>query len=446
MKKIYLVISIFLLAVSLIGCFENPVDDQPIDQNPPNEDKLLTDKIAPLLSFVNASKQNVTINQYSEYDINEGLKALDNLEGDISHKIQADLGDFDINKPGTYEIVYYVLDTAGNISNQLIKVITVKEVFMLIEKYPVFNGAIPGEAKAPNKPNVFQGAFYHRVFSSRDKWVGMEGEFTIPMPDINRYQGSFNTSLNMDPFAKNLDNPSIYMGGNASLESDVGLSLKTVLVKNASGSNVISTGSYAFRPFWRYITYQNYDIGTYDRENGRYYAVSTASAESNKTKNMIGNWDYLDTQYYYLPGDRVRMILFSPKAGYLQLQIEVIEKSSLPYSVNVRKENGWKDPENFISPMFSSPGHGTSDVEFKRVNAIDQVSNEGKPVISTTSKVGEMIWHNTYLHRNINGVLYRVPLNLTRGNTISAPIKEHFTITDINPQTGGQSVTIHPIS
>ena len=72
------------------------------------------------------------------------------------------------------------------------------------------------------------------------------------------------------------------MGGNATFESDVGLSLSTVLVKSPGGDMGISVGSYAFRPFWRYITTNNYDIGGYDRANGRFYAVSSPSTGTTK--------------------------------------------------------------------------------------------------------------------------------------------------------------------
>ncbi|WP_264229989.1 DUF5011 domain-containing protein [Acholeplasma laidlawii] len=445
MKKIYTFIIMALFVFILIGCTTNETPPDITPEPDPEEEKILNDKIAPILSFTDSSKKNVTVKQNSDYDMFEGLHAIDNLEGDITIKIEVDLGDFNIEKPGFYELVFFVSDRAGNVSNLLIKEVTVIQVYQLIERYPIYTDVIADEKPAPGPLPVFQGAYYHRVSTAKDKWVGIEAEFTLPMPDINRYQTSYNDSLNMDPNSRNLDNPSIYMGGQASHESDVGLSLKTVLVKSSGGSMAVSVGSYAFRPFWRYISSYDYDIGGYDRANGRYYAVSSASAQSTKTKNMIGNWDFMDTQYYYLPGDRLRMVLYAPKPGYLQLQIEVIEKSTLQYSIDVRAYNEWKDPENFISPVFASPGHGgTVDALFKRVNAIDQVANEGKPVHPTTSLVNEMVWHNVYLHRNINGTMYRVVMNESRTTSMSAPQASYFTTSAIDHVTGGQTVKIHP--
>ncbi|VEU82204.1 hypothetical protein [Acholeplasma hippikon] len=444
MKKIYLILSICLLSLSLIGC--NPKENidpvvPPIDETDPDKE-LLEDKIAPILQFTQSTYRTARINQYTtDFNIFEGLQALDNLEGDISSRIEADLGDYDVTVPGEYEVFFFVQDLAGNVSNFVSKKITVVEYYFLVEKYPIFTGIIPNESAKPDKQKVFAGAYYHKVYSSKDYWLGIEAEFTLPMFDINRYNGQHDDRLPIDPSVKNLDNPSIYMGGHAWNESDVGLSLSLTVLKN--GSTTI--GSYAFRPFWRYITNRDYDIGGYDRANGRYYAVSNASG-NNQTKNLFGNWDYLFTEYYYLPGDRLRMILYSPKPGYLQLQIQVIEKSTLPYSVQIREENGWKDPADFKSPAFSSPEHGslTTKVEFKRVNAIDQSGNEGKPNIPTTSQVFDMVWHNTYLLRKIDGQMYRVVMNETRANFTNGPADSHFTTSGIDPVTGGETVRIHP--
>ncbi|PKK86709.1 MAG: hypothetical protein CVV63_04070, partial [Tenericutes bacterium HGW-Tenericutes-8] len=82
--------------------------------------------------------------------------------------------------------------------------------------------------------------------------------------------------------------------------------------------------------------------------------------------------------------------------------------------------------------------------EFKRVNAIDQVANEGKPAVPTTTSVGEAIWHNTYLYRNIDGITYRVPMNDTRIGVMNCPLVTQFTSTGIDALTGGETVSIHP--
>ena len=440
MKRIILILTLCIFVTGLVACQSTPTPDP--DPTPdPNEELLLNDKIAPLLSFIDASKRNVSVPQNGDFNIFEGLRAFDNLEGDISHKIEVDIVNFDISTPGTYEVIFFVTDRAGNASNFIYKTITVTPVYSILAKHPIYTEVIMNEVGAPTPPSCFQGAYYHKVFSSKDYWTGIEAEVTLPMPDINRYESSYNDSLDIDPNARNLDNPSLYMGGHALTESDVGLSLKTALFRNSSGVNAISVGSYAFRPFWRYITTHSYDAGTYDRPNGRFYSVSCTG--SGTTKNCIANWDFQDTQYYYLPGDHVRMIIYSPKPNWLQLQIEVIEVSTLPYSVGVRTFNGWKQPESFISPIFPSSGHGDMKAEFKRVNAIDQVANEGKPAQASTTVVREAVWHNTYLYRKINGLIYRVPMNINRAAVMNCPLASQFLSSGIDALTGGETVSIY---
>lgn len=437
--KYFKFIIIFLSLFLLFSCVENNEED-PVIEEP--------DKIAPLITL-DKNYEEVSINQNEDINVEEfllmGLKAIDNIDGNITNKIIVGAPDFDISIPGEYIIFYHVYDSSNNRSEVVMKKITVKEHYGLIASYPVYQNAIDGENLNVVPQLLFGGAWYHKVVSSVDKWVGIEGIITLPQMEIKRYEGNFKSDVDVDFNSRNLDNPSIYLGGNASYESDVGLSLSKVLIKNNLGQMVLSTGSLAFRPFWRYITTPgelNKDLGGYDLENNRRYAVGSTNASET---NMIANWYYGDTEYYYLPGDKLRIIVYSPKPNFLQLQIEVIEKSSLPYSVDLRETNGWKDPENFLSPIFPSTNHGSNkNAEFKRVNAIDQVANEGKNAIMTESNVKEAIWEGVYLHRVIDGILYRVPFNEIRSNTLSAPDKKYFTYTKIDELTGGSTVIIHP--
>jgi hypothetical protein len=141
------------------------------------------------------------------------------------------------------------------------------------------------------------------------------------------------------------------------------------------------------------------------------------------------------------------MIVYVPEEGKMQLQIEVLEVSTLPESVEMREKYGWKDPEDFLSPIFTSPGHGTGmDAEFKRVNAIDQVSNEGGTAIFGDTLISGIIWHETYLYREIDGTLYRVPMSEDRRGVTNAPYDEYFDVDfeGLESSLGGERVTIHP--
>lgn len=430
MKKFLTIIILFLGIFILVGC---------------EEEEVIVDDIKPLI-FIESNSNIVYINQNTTENIDdlllEGVSAIDNIDGNITDKIIVDSRDLDINVPGEYQVYFYVLDSSNNQSDTKHKTVIVQPVYTILNPYKIYIDEIVGERPKPAPQTVFNGAWYHKVESSTDYWLGIEGTITLPEVEIKRYlDDKYNKDLMVDPNGKNLDNPSIYMGGHASSESDVGLSLKQVEYIRG-GNKVISNGSYAFRPFWRYITTVDKDIGTYDLANGRRYAVSSANQAQT---NMIGNWYFGDTQFYYLPGDKLRMILYSPRLNFMQLQIEVIEKSTLPSSIKIREDNGWEEPADFISPEFRSTGHGgTTLARYKRVNAIDQSGNEGKPIILTNSNVKEAIWESVYLYRKIENEMYRVPFNDRRSSSLSAPYDNNFTYSKINNLTGGQTIIIHP--
>jgi len=397
---------------------------------------LMNDTVKPKLRIL-ASESSVRINVGEEYDLMSGIYGTDNLEGDITHRIQIDLGGYDPNVPGVYELTYTLSDSAGNEAKTVTRKMTVYDASILTAP-PIYSDTIKGEILNPADPAVYGGAWYHKVVSSKDAWVGIEATVTLPEVSLTRYKDKYDSTLAVDPGAVNLDNPSVYLGGNALSESDVGLSYSRALV-DVDGQ-VLSKGCIAFRPFWRYITSTGKDEGGYDVHDGE-YAVSASG------NNCIANYHWRYTEYYYLPGDKLRIIIYIPEAGKMQLQIEVIEKSTLPYSVAIREEYGWNDPADFKSPVFSSPGHGTGiNAEYKRVNAIDQVANEGGTAIATQSEVTGAVWHETYLYRIIGGTLYRVPMSEDRCGVRNAPDDSRFTVTyeGVDRDNGGEIVSIHP--
>ena len=386
---------------------------------------------------INKSVREVTIKKGEAFDLMNGVTAKDDVDGKIVHRVEINDGGFDPNVPGVYTIGYFVTDSAGNAAEAVFRTITVMETEAMAAP-PLWEGVIEGEKKNPAKPALFGGAWYYKVVSSKDKWVGIEATVTLPEIDINRYNGSYDDSLAADPGVKNLDNPSVYLGGHAETESDVGLSFSRALTDVKSGT--LSTGNIAFRPFWRYITDEDQDVGGYDAHGGEY----AVSANGN---NCIANYHWRYTEYYYLPGDQLRIIVFSPEPGKMQLQIEVLAVSTLPSSVEIREKYGWNAPADFLSPIFTSPGQGTGmDAEFKRVCAIDQSGNEGGTAIATETLVKGVIWHETYLYREIDGTLYRVPMSEDRRAAIGAPYADRFTVTHdgVDSSKGGEVVTIHP--
>lgn len=425
---------LILLAMLASGCAKNAASES--SSSEPSDQTESTQSTVDKRPTIDIQSTDVTIRKGDTYDLLDGVTGSDDVDGDITDRIVIDDGGFDPDTTGKYTVTYSLTDSAGNTAVSKRRTITVKEAVM--QSPPLWTDAIDGEKLNPQAPAALGGAWYHKVVSSKDKWVGIETVVTLPAFDIERYSGDYDSSLPADPSAKNLHNPSVYLGGCAWSESDVGLSLSLALTD--ASSQTISKGSIAYRPFWRYITSENQDAGGYDVHGGE-YAVSANG------KNCIANYHWRYTEYYYLPGDKLRMIVYSPAPDKLQLMIEVLEASTLPASVEMRKTYGWKEPADFISPIFQSPGHGTGmDAEFKRVNAIDQSGNEGGQTIPTETEVGNIIWHETYLYREIDGVLRRVPMNENRRGVTSAPDEAYFTVSyeGVDSSLGGEVVSIHP--
>lgn len=293
---------------------------------------------------------------------------------------------------------------------------------------------IENETGKPKAPNCFLGAWYHKQFSSKDHWLGIEGTITLPKVDIKRFNE-----------VKNLDTPSIYMGGHAKYESDVGLSYMTGIIEK-DGVSEVTKGGIAFRPFWRYISDQHddIDVGSYDYENRRFYNASNLTPNQS-TSNCYAHYSGKYTEYYYLPGDKVKIVVTYPKKDFMQLKIEVLEVSTYPETIQKRKDLNWKEPVTFVSPLFSSPqDNETNLIEFKRVNAIDQSGNEGNPTINTKTEIRDAIWHSVYLYREIDGEVVKVPFNNERSAVMNCPTVKGFEIQEIDARTGGSVISIIP--
>jgi hypothetical protein len=291
---------------------------------------------------------------------------------------------------------------------------------------PLYTGTIENEAPKPGTPNCFPGAIYRKVVSSKDYWLGIEATITLPQftPDPERYD---DTKQNYY-----LDNSSIYMGGHSYYESDVGIAW---MIGHTDGTSAqISRSGIAFRPFWRYITTQ----------------------EQCTNNNCYRNANVSDYEYYYYPGDQIRMSVFSPRPGYMQMRIELISLTTNPDYVNKRSEYGLEENFNrvFLTPEFPSAGMGELKSEFKRVNAIDQVANEGKPTLNTNAKVIDAIWHEVYLYREIEDTVYKVPMTEDRtasmfcpiGTNVNGDFSNTFTVSyeGVDKALGGEVTTLDP--
>ena len=292
----------------------------------------------------------------------------------------------------------------------------------------VWTETIEGEVNPPIVPKCFLGAWYRKVFSSKDYWLGIEGTITLGefIPDEKRFGYDNRVS-----YKRYLDSPSIYMGGFSLTESDAGLGLMSGYeYENQDIEINYGTPKIAYRPFWRYIYSEVVDVA------------------GNVERNNVNSWNTSDPRhfdFYYFPGDKIKMSVYAPIKNYLQLRIELIEKTKIEKYVKIRNRfNLKRHNRTFYSPLFYSEGHGDNKVaEFKRVNSIDQYGNEGFVVSETKAKVTKAVWESVYLYREIDGEIYKVPFDEKRQTNMACPNKETFKIKTL--KNGGEEITIEPV-
>jgi hypothetical protein len=297
----------------------------------------------------------------------------------------------------------------------------------LWSKADVYQGSIE-DATYPEKQTEFAGAVYRKVVSSRDNWLGIE--VVVTLPEFIGDEGR--TGVNPWGSATDiryLDNASVYLGGNTRKECDVGLSWSIGSI-DAACSRVDYSQSVAYRPFWRYI--------------------------STKGENLYSNAAWGETQFYYYPGDTVRMSVYSSSDNFLQLRIELLEETKIEKYAKKRASYNLGDnyEKVFTSPEFESSGAGVYKSMFKRVCALDQANNEAHPTQPTNAQSLNTIFKEVYLYRKVNGNVVKVPMTDRYCSGICSPsstnslgdFSKAFIISKdgIDPLLGGEVVSICP--
>ena len=233
--------------------------------------------------------------------------------------------------------------------------------------------AIPNEVLPVAQKPCFEGAYYRKLVSSHDYWRGIEG--TVILPTIVFDEARKHPKKP----GQYLDNPSIYLGGSmGNQETDIGLTWEVIREENGQ----VSKERKAFRPFLRRT----------EHESGQKAIFENAPAQKD---------------YYWYPGEEVKMSLV------------LIADKKVRFVVEGAGKKFEKD--------FDCDGYLLNDLgEFKRVNAIDQVANEGKPVQATKTKVLNAEWKNTSLYRLLNNELVAVPFKKTRYTEMMCPAVGYF--------------------
>jgi len=234
---------------------------------------------------------------------------------------------------------------------------------------------IPNEVLPVAQKPCFEGAYYRKLVSSHDYWRGIEGTVVLPTVSFDE-----NRKHSKKP-SQYLDNPSIYLGGSmGNQETDIGLAWEVIKEENGQ----VSKARKAFRPFLRRT----------EHESGQKSIFENAPAQK---------------EYYWYPGEEVKMSLLLLSDKKVRFVVEGAGKK--------------------FERDFDCDGYLLSAVgEFKRVNAIDQVANEGKPVQATRTKVSNAEWKQTNLLRLIKNQLVTVPFKKTRYTEMMCPAANYFEV------------------
>ncbi len=232
----------------------------------------------------------------------------------------------------------------------------------------------------------FPGAYYRKVVSSFDSWTGIIGVVKLGTPavDMDRLGGAEKRPL---------DNFSVYMGGNAGgQEVDAGLTWEFTRDDQGKKSNMRN----AWRPFWR--------AGTWN------------SAPDSK-------------QFYWYPGDVVTMAIIVAGPGRLRLVVS----------------DATPEPKRVFSTEFDAKGFAPrTPKQFKRVNAIDQVANEGHPIQPTKALVVGALWQETFLLRGAGEQTERLPMTPERLTDMRCPAASISVTANRDAQVhGGEAIDIH---
>jgi len=246
-----------------------------------------------------------------------------------------------------------------------------KQVEPEVPTYPFFSNEVRPVASKP----CFAGAYYRKLVSSTDSWVGISGTVVLPQIAFDE------TRKNPKNLKQYLDNPSVYLGGLVDgQETDIGLSWE--VIKDEQGR--VSESRVAFRPFLRRTGHKS----------GQQAIFVNGPAEA---------------AYYWYPGDEVFMSLETVGDGLVKFTIKGAGKS--------------------YETTFECAGYSLKNKgEFKRVNAIDQMSNEGKPAQATKTTVTQGKWKHTDLLRLEDGKVVKTPFHKGRYTEMSCPEPKFFSI------------------
>lgn len=242
---------------------------------------------------------------------------------------------------------------------------------------------LPGEPR-PHRIDNFPGSYYYKAASSQWHWSGMEATVKLGSPNIDPKR--------VDAKGRALDGFSIYLGGNANGKHEIDAGLTWDYPADSAGK--VDKSHKEWRPFYR---------------NGAWHWADKEKA----------SWK---------PGDTVAISVSMVAPGKMHMHIADAAKNSTRHA-----------DVDFAAPGFN----GKNAVQFKRVNAIDQVATEGKTVHPTHSKILDTAWLSTNLTHDTSKGRETVPFNRIRQSTLQTPVG-HIRVRHTKEQesVGAESVEI----
>jgi len=240
-----------------------------------------------------------------------------------------------------------------------------------------------GEIVPPASLPCFAGAYYRKAVTSFDVWTGIGGLVKLGTPKVDENR--------LDEKDKQpLDNFSVYMGGNAGGKSEVDAGLSWEFTLDETGKR--SSRRNAFRPFWRTKTWN--------------------SAPDEK-------------KFYFYPGETVQMAVLV--AGPNKLRLIISDGKTKTFQTDF-------DAEGFTANI---------PRQFKRVNAIDQRHNEGKPVQPTRAEITGAEWMNTILLRGAGADAKQIPMDKTRFTDMRCAGESNIAVTTTDAAEGAEKIDIY---
>lgn len=248
----------------------------------------------------------------------------------------------------------------------------------------------------------FPGAWYYKVKTPKGPFLGMKAMITLPLfyPDESRVEYLDDARFEQGKMKRYLDTPSVYLGGCSDYECDIGFGWFHGLVDGK-----LSVEKITFRPFWR-----------------------TIHSENGKEINLYRGTSLEETEYYFFPGDRLEVKLLCEVNDTLSFYVTLLEETILEPYRTIRKKGAKPKPLEVLDLM--APGNGHHDTEYKRVNAIDQYRNEGKPTQSTSAQAFHAVWEDVILYFQDGPTLCQTPMEESLQTRMLCPYADAFSVTN----------------